>query len=326
LRIFGNTVHGVAVTSVPELNVPFFVLVWMQLSSDLSKSIALTLEKATGGTAELRVLQPVRGGDINEAFRITYGNQTFFVKTNSNDRFPGMMQAEAKGLELIRNTGCVRVPEVIGAGTSGNQQFLILEWVNTGNPAAGAEALGSALAALHRNTAELFGLDHHNYMGALLQKNDRSETFSEFFLGSRILPQLQLAKAKGLIPSSLVDPALYERVLQAHFADEAPALVHGDLWSGNFMIDSRGEPYLIDPAVAFSSREVDIAMTRLFGGFPDQFYEAYCRHFPLRPGWKDRIPLLNLYPLLIHLNLFGESYLPAVLRSVDCFREQGTRL
>ena len=166
---------------------------------------------------------------------------------------------------------------------------------------------------MHRNSAEQFGLDHDNYMGSLVQSNRGHGTWTEFFIQERLVPQVAIAKNHGLINAILLDQfeTLYT-MLDQLCPQEKPALIHGDLWSGNYMIDRMQQPVLIDPAIAYSNREADLAMTTLFGGFQNSFYEAYNEAYPLQNDWQNRLDLWNLYPLLIHLNLFGLSYLSQI--------------
>jgi len=166
---------------------------------------------------------------------------------------------------------------------------------------------------MHKNTAGHFGLDRDNYMGSLPQSNKMHERWSDFFIEERLQPMVQMAADNKLLTGN--DVTSFERVyknLEGLFTEEDPSLIHGDLWRGNYLIDQSEKPYLIDPAVSYGHREFDIAMTTLFGGFSDGFYNAYNETFPLAKGWEGRVDLWNLYPLLVHLNLFGSGYLGEV--------------
>ena len=179
---------------------------------------------------------------------------------------------------------------------------------------------GEQLARLHHVSAPTFGLDHDNYIGSLPQKNTHSPVWSNFFIQQRLEPQVRLAGEKGLLsPSAIRQFEQLYQVLPELFPPEVPSLLHGDLWSGNFLCDEKGNPVLIDPAVYFGHRSMDLAMTTLFGGFGQPFYEAYHYHFPLPANYRQQWEIANLYPLLVHLNLFGESYTGSILHTIQRF-------
>lgn len=230
---------------------------------------------------------------------------------------PGALAAEARGLQLLGAAQAVRVPQVHSVhdpsveGKSG-PAYLLMEWLAGAGAAPDMAALGGALAELHRSSAEHYGLDHANYIGATPQLNHPQADWPTFFRTQRLMPQLALAERNGRLP------ALRRRTLERLLtrlddllADVArrPALIHGDLWSGNVLAATPdGAPAIIDPAVSYADREAEIAYTHLFGGFGAHFYAAYHEAWPLEPGYQDRRDLYNLYHLLNHLNLFGESY------------------
>jgi protein-ribulosamine 3-kinase len=150
-------------------------------------------------------------------------------------------------------------------------------------------------------------------MGSLPQSNKKHESWADFFIAERLMPMVKMAIGKRLLDNA--DAAKFDKLyknLPGIFDEEAPSLIHGDLWGGNYLVDIDENPYLIDPALTYGHREFDIAMTTLFGGFSNEFYGAYRESFPLAKGWEGRIDLWNLYPLLVHLNLFGMWYLGQV--------------
>ena len=181
--------------------------------------------------------------------------------------------------------------------------------------------MGARLAALHRCSKDFFGLDHNNYIGSLRQFNHQQTSWVNFFIEQRLNVQLKLAIDSGMMDSKWLNEfeSLYAK-LPAMLPEEKPSLLHGDLWGGNLITDEKGEPCLIDPAVYFGSREADLAMTKLFGGFDDEFYTSYQHTFPLQPGYDKRFDIYNLYPLLVHVNLFGGSYKSAVANILKAFR------
>lgn len=252
------------------------------------------------------------GGCINRALQIQTNEGDFFVKQNDAARYPGMFAAEAKGLNLLQSAGAMRVPEVIYVDGAGD--FIILEFIrSSGRSKLFWENFGRALAGLHRCASSRFGLEHDNYIGSLRQSNRQHDTWNAFFIRERLEPQVKLALNEGKLSKKHAAQFenLYKRISDI-FPHEPPALLHGDLWNGNFMTGDDGEAWLIDPAVYYGNREMEIAFTRLFGGFDVRFYNTYQEVFPLQPGFHEREALCNLYPLLAHVNLFGGGYLTSV--------------
>lgn len=230
-----------------------------------------------------------------------------------------MFEAELAGLNLLRETGTVKVPRVISTGNTGKTTWLLMEFLEAGRLQKSAWGrLGSDLASLHRETHAMFGLGQNNYMGSLRQVNTPHGTWAEFYILCRLEPQLRLAHESELLSSlqlrkiEHIFPRLSEII-----PIEPPSLLHGDLWNGNRITGSDGFYWLIDPAVYYGHREADLAMTRLFGGFAPEFYDAYSAVFPLQSGYEQRVGIHNLYPLLIHLNLFGTGYLGQVMEAVN---------
>ena len=272
------------------------------------------LHKKLGGKSSINEIVEVTGGSINKVYRLQTTVGFFILKLNSARQFPKMFELEAEGLDAIRKTKTVAVPEVIATRHFAYQSYLLLAYIETGTKTPAAmQLLGSQLAQMHRNTATGFGFEKDNYMGSLPQSNKKHESWQSFFVEERLKPMVRLAFDASFIDQKLVSDfeSLYQK-LDGFFEEEKPALIHGDLWGGNYLISSEGKPYLIDPAVSYGFREFDLAMTHLFGGFNTDFYWAYQEEFPLQKGWQERINLWNLYPLLLHLNLFGTGYLGQV--------------
>lgn len=254
--------------------------------------------------------KPLSGGDINEVFLLNCSEGNFVVKINSASKFPAMFEAEAKGLQLLKKNSNFKIPKVIATGTYQNTAYLILEYIPSGKPSKNfSEKFAEALASLHKTTAGDFGLDHDNYIGSLPQQNGFCSSAPEFYITQRLEPQFKMAAENGFQFKNLV--GFFKNISEA-IPKEPPALVHGDLWNGNYMVSETGKPVLIDPAVAFAPREMDIAMMKLFGGFSDEIFSNYNALFALGEGWKERLPLWQLYYLLVHLNLFGSGYLSQV--------------
>jgi fructosamine-3-kinase len=259
--------------------------------------------------------KPLGGGSINQVYLLNTSAGTFCLKFNLSDRFPKMFETEALGLKLLSTAGTIRIPEIIFFDSLHDYSFLLLEYI-TATPRVKNfyTDFGRSLACLHKLKGKLYGLDYNNYMGSLTQSNCYHVGWVEFFVGERLDKQVKLASGKGLLDASAVKhfEKLYLK-LDEILPGEPPCLVHGDLWSGNFIVSEEGKACLIDPAVYYGNREVDIAMSTLFGGFSPEFYSSYNEEYSLQEGWKERLEIYNLYPLLIHLNLFGSSYLGSIL-------------
>lgn len=263
-----------------------------------------------GITCRITNIEPVGGGSINESFRFKTTHGHFFLKYNRADRYPGMFESEIQGLTLLKNTNTVYIPDPLTAGTAGNFSFLLMKYEEPGKPKAEFwDLFANQLSLLHRTTNDYFGLDHDNYIGSLNQSNKRTSNFYHFLIIERFEPLVKQAFNQAYFSREDIKhfESLYNKVTEL-IPEEKPALIHGDLWSGNVIISEQGKPCLIDPAVYYGNREADIAMTKLFGGFPVKFYDAYNDNFPLIKGWELRIEIHQLYPLLVHVNLFGQSY------------------
>ncbi|MCB0572140.1 MAG: fructosamine kinase family protein [Phaeodactylibacter sp.] len=263
----------------------------------------------------------VGGGDINEAMLLETAQGPVFLKMNAGPQAQAMFAAETRGLALLAQSGAAKVPHVLGSGTTGRYAFLLLEYLPQGHRSRRFwEQFGAAVAALHRNPAQMFGLDTDNFIGSLPQRNRQHDTWPAFYTEERLEPQARLAADKGLLwdGAGRSFGALYRNIANI-CPEEPPSLIHGDLWSGNFLTGPNGEPVLIDPAVSYAHREMDLAMARLFGGFASDFYHAYEESAPTAPGLEERIPLYQLYYLLVHLNLFGAGYRQPVRDIVRAF-------
>ena len=253
---------------------------------------------------------PLSGGSINKVYRLDTSEGKKVLKVNTAGKFPGMFQAEEEGLRELRKSKTVDVPKVFSRGEIAGTAYLLMEYK--------AEApqkpdfwsrLAADLAALHKTTQPKFGFHGPNYIGSLPQYNHHHDSAADFYIQERLEPQFRMALDAGYAFHGL------EKIFQVFtemIPKEAPALVHGDLWSGNYISNEQGLPCLIDPAVSYGPREMDLAMMKLFGGFPEEVFDQYDSLFPVEPGFKDRIEMWQLYYLLVHLNIFGSSYLGQV--------------
>ncbi|MBK8492038.1 MAG: fructosamine kinase family protein [Saprospirales bacterium] len=264
------------------------------------------------------------GGDISTSRLLKSERGSFFLKYQDGPEADRLLETEAQGLDLLRDHSPIRIPDVLSQGSSDGYAYLLLEYYEPGwANEAFWESFGAGLAQLHRNSAPQFGLHFDNFIGNLPQSNGFMDNWTDFYRDRRLAPQARLAHSKGLLHSSDLDQLerLYNRLPEL-MPVEAPALIHGDLWSGNYLVSKAQDPVLIDPSVSFAHREMDLAMSRLFSGFDWRFYRSYEAAFPLSPGFEARLPIYQLYYLLVHLNLFGESYLGSVREILGRYGEK----
>ncbi len=259
------------------------------------------------------------GGCINNALRLETSEGVFFLKWQSG--IPeDMFQKEAEGLDLLRRSGTIHIPEVYGFGQLEGKHYLLMEIVENGPPSKDYwKNFGIALAEMHKNnTTAKYGLHHNNYIGKLPQPNEAADSWIDFFIDKRLEFQLKLAVQNRLVDSGFVQRyrGFYKKLPQVLPVDK-PALLHGDLWSGNVMVTQDGYVCLIDPAVYYGHREIELAFTQMFGGFGYEFYAAYKEVYPLEPGFEERVDIYNIYPHMVHVNLFGTSYLSGVERVLN---------
>lgn len=301
------------------------------LSESLKTTLSIILSEKFSKPVSLEKSAPLGGGCINDAFRVESTAGAFFVKYNSARRYPGMFESEAKGLRLLHQgvlaypeaAAGLSVPEVVGCGGDDQYSMLVLEFLESGTMQKDFwEGFGVGLAWLHRNSHSAFGLDHDNYIGSLPQSNRNHATWKDFFMVERLEAQLKMAIDNGRAGRELAKEfaSLYG-TLGALFPEEPPALLHGDLWSGNYMVGPQGKAAIVDPAVYYGHRYMDLGMSKLFGGFAPAFYEAYQAAWPLEKGWQEGIEVANLYPLMVHVNLFGGGYLGSVREILRRFRK-----
>ncbi|MBD2056900.1 fructosamine kinase family protein [Oculatella sp. FACHB-28] len=273
---------------------------WNHIAEQISQTIGKTFQEPQR--------RPVGGGSVNQAYALTSGSHSYFVKINQATRI-AMFEAEALGLKQIASTKTIRVPKPICWGTVDGSAYIVLEWLDLGYGTHRAwEEMGRNLAAMHRVSSDRgFGWEQQNTIGFMPQVNPWTTDWTEFFAQQRIGYQFQLAQRRGgNFPNKERLLAAIPELLEGH--NPQSSLVHGDLWSGNAAVTQLEEPVILDPATYFGDREVDLAMTELFGGFPNEFYRAYDKAFPLEPGYERRKTLYNLYHILNHFNQFGGSY------------------
>ena len=282
--------------------------------------ITKKIQQATQRPFQLLDAHAVGGGCINSSYRLEGGNEDYFIKLNRPEMLP-MFAAESSGLEEMAHCAAVRVPGVITCGTAGAHAFLVLQYFPLHSRSASSDRLlGQQLAQQHRQQQAFFGWHQANTIGSTPQLNPRCPDWITFWREQRLAFQLQLAAGHGHSGSLQKNGERLCAGLHAFFSDYTPqpALLHGDLWSGNAAADAQGQPVIYDPACYYGDREADVAMTELFGGFSNDFYAAYNESYALDPGYAVRKSLYNLYHVLNHLNLFGGGY----RRQAEALQEQ----
>ena len=277
----------------------------------IKKAANIALECLLPGSSNILSMSHISGGSINGTFKIETDHKSYFIKVNNRSFATEMFEKEVLGLELLRQSTPLRIPEVVGIHTSADNAVLIMEWiVSVAKSNDYWQKLAAGMASLHERSDPAFGLDINNFIGSLSQSNAKHNTWVDFFIKEMLDPQVELAQRQHLVDNRFNTSfiSLFSK-LDTLIPVESPSLVHGDLWSGDILQDDDGAPVLIDPAVYYGHREMDIAFSKLFGGFPATFYEAYNSALPMTPGFVERADIYNLYPLLVHLNLFGKAYL-----------------
>lgn len=267
---------------------------------------------------EIRIenVEPVSGGDISRAFKLTTNKIDFFVKLNRPDA-EQMFRIEWSGLAELSSVGGIRIPEPICIGTSQHASYFVMEFIELASEIDQAAA-GIGVAEVHQLEHTRFGWEQNNYIGARVQQNSWHSDWAEFYWNCRLEPQLVCAVESGFsILEKAIEPLREKTMLLLEHHAIVPSLLHGDLWHGNIAMSKNAEVVLYDPAVYWGDPEADIAATHLFGGFNEAFYRAYYERIPMQEGNEDRKPLYQLYHWLNHLNQFGQSYLEPCLNSMS---------
>ncbi len=288
-------------------------MVWV-MTVLCANSIDSAISSLFGPSVKVVDRQRVSGRDINRAYSLELSSgECVFLKSNRAGLLD-MFTAEAHGIEALRATGTIGAPEPLAVGTDENNAFLIMEYLSSAPRRSDYwETFGHELAMLHRaKCGPRFGFPTDNYIGSTPQQNAHMDSWVAFFRERRLIPQMKLAwrlldertrhnltRITDRLDTLLPEPAF-------------PSLIHGDLWSGNALCGPDGKAWILDPAAYVGHFEAELAMTELFGGFPERFYRAYDEVNPIDRGYADRRDLYNLYHLLNHLNLFGLSYLSNV--------------
>ena len=289
-------------------------------SANQLQFIENVLGQCFGPQVDILDFQFVHAGTHSLAARISTDEGTHFLKW-SEDLSVNRFESEAKGLDILRRTKTVDIAEVQGMGSLPEGHYLLLNYVQEANAKPLYwQHLGHQLAEMHGFSYKLHGLGHDNFIGQLPQYNEPMADGISFFIEKRLKIQAGLALYEERMSHQIYEKFLrFFDKLPSLIPNEKPALLHGDLWQGNVIVNAKGMPCLIDPAVVYNLREAELAFSRLFGVFGKEFYTAYQEVFPLEAGFEERKDIYNLYPLLVHLNLFGKSYLSAIEKTLDRF-------
>ncbi len=256
---------------------------------------------------EILPLKSVSGGDINKAYSFTLSNRRYFLKYNTGQNHQALIKSEVWGLKALALKG-LSVPKIEFELFKESYSALVLNWIDARSVSENdGELIATNLRQLHSNRHKNYGLEHHNYIGRWPQSNSEHHTFSQFYSHERLIPQIEMAHKCGWLSFKISTNHIDEQIRNL-IPEEKPTLIHGDLWSGNYLIDKHHQFYFIDPSISYAHREMDIAMMHLFGGFPSSCYAIYNEMMPMEKGWQNRMDIFQLYYLLVHLNLFGLSY------------------
>lgn len=294
------------------------------MTKEVQNELNKTLTHIFNQKSSVSDIYPLRGGSINDVFFFTFSSRKFVCKVNSGCRnkvaLPlDFFEIEKKNLDFLRGKSGFKLPEVITVGTINSTQFICLEYIDSFESELNWHRAGLNLADLHTNTSAEFGLSYDNYMGTVIQKNTTKHSFIDFFVTHRLDPLVKKCYDNKLVENNNLRQ--FERFyssLNSLLPPTKPSLIHGDLWIGNIILGI-SESTLIDPAISFSHPEADLAMSVLFGAFHPEFYAAYESKAILEKNWRERVDYFNLYPNLIHLFLFGESYKPNIVEVIKKF-------
>lgn len=292
------------------------------MSSSLAEAVAAVLDAGALGV-RVTSAQPLSGGDNARSYRLELADgRSVFAKTQPGAP-AGFFTTEAAGLRWLRGAGGLAVPEVLavsdGDEATGAPNFLVLEWIDAGGGRSNERAVGVGLAAIHRAGAASFGREDRRTTGSRGLPNEPCDTWVEFYATRRLLPLARIAREASALAPSVIDDLerLATRLDVVGGPPEPPARLHGDLWAGNRLVDRSGESWLIDPACHGGHREFDLAMMALFGGFGSECFDAYDETFPLADGWRDRVALHQVAPLVVHAIKFGGGYRDGARRAID---------
>ncbi|WP_223154994.1 fructosamine kinase family protein [Alkalibacillus aidingensis] len=262
-----------------------------------------------GDFTNIKKVEPVHGGEINQSYYVETDEQQYFLKYNP-DAPKDFFRLEVEGLRLIKSTNTVNVPHVITYLDQPGKSILMTEWIEGRSNTDTEYLLGEQLAKLHQTYAKQHGFKEKTYIGTLPQKNDFYDEWVDYYRDKRLIQQYRLGVERGLI-SGERQKGLQQLMDQLHKwipTGIKPSYLHGDFWGGNWLTGPKGEPYVIDPSFLYGDRHFELAFTELFGGFSKSFYRGYNSILPEDGYYPQVKKLYQLYYLLVHLNIFGEMY------------------
>lgn len=270
--------------------------------------------------SDLKVIKPIQGGSINEAYYVETEKSKYFLKYHPNSP-KNFFKCEAIGLRLIKETNTISVPNYYSYSDQPGNAFLLLEWIEGEATEQTEEILGQKLAKLHQCFGRMHGFSHDTYIGLLPQPNELLANWLEYYREYRLGSQVNLGIERKLITGKRREKMerLMDRLDEWIPSFVEPSYLHGDLYGGNWIVGPGGEPFIVDPSFLYGDRHFEIAFTEVFGGFSQKFYDAYHEVFPLRPEYEEMKQIYQLYYLLAHLNMFGETYGPRVDRILDYY-------
>ena len=278
------------------------------LHTEFIQHLEAVCTKIEQKSSKLRAYEKIYGGNVNQTYRLAMMDSDYFIKINQKDKLK-MFETEAASLKILADTDSFIVPNIYQTGVFESQSYLLMDFILPLHDTKNIENFVQNLIKLHQTTQKDFGLDFDNFIGELPQKNTPQKDWSDFYIINRLQFQLKIAGQQSKIPTGILASfdKLYPK-LSDIFPKEPPALLHGDLWKGNYFYNLQGNAVVFDPAIYYGHREMDLAMMRLFGGFDDRIFEIYQDLFPLEDNWQERVAIAQLYPLLVHANLFGGAY------------------
>lgn len=291
----------------------------------MKEIIIEALSQIEGHTTKLTELQPIGGGDINQAFKAITAERNYFIKLNTNVP-SSFFRIEAEGINKMKQTDTVHVPEVFffNQPKSGETGVLIQEWIEGEKNSNTASQLGIELGRMHKIRQKQYGYEESTFVGELTQPNDFYDNWVVYYQEKRLLPQLELAAKQNHLTQKRGRhlEQVIKKLDDLIPAPDFPSLLHGDLWGGNWLTGKNGVPYLIDPSIFYGDRLMEISFTELFGGFSSDFYKSYQEVASIPDYYEDVKPLYQLFYLLVHLNMFGEAYGAEVDQIVNKYAEK----
>ncbi len=279
-----------------------------------NKLLQLAVEKVIGRSTQMYSFHHIGGGEINQSYKVITNQGVFFLKVHDLDRYPKMFEKENYALQVLAKTQTVEVTKCVGICVEEGQEFMFLEYIESAPMQANFwSLLGENLASMHTQTSRYFGFQEDNYLGSIIQLNNRISNWGQFYIKNRLLPNVRKANENQFLDAAhLRKFEKYFKIVEVLFPEEEPALVHGNLWKEHVMAGGNGNPVLCNPSAYFGHREMDIALTRSVGTFNKEFYEAYHSTYPLQEDWEVRVDFCLMYYALVNLNTYGIPYLPSV--------------